>query len=111
MLIDYLSPCLILIDMLSPEILEIFAIQGFIASICIVVLLVIEANVLIRLLPLIKRSADNTSRVAETFEHGEDMIKKLAPRVLDKYPITENYLINCPDFKNPNHIHTKSCLP
>lgn len=96
---------------LSPEILEIFAIQGFIASICIVVLLVIEANVLIRLLPLIKRSADNTSRVAETFEHGEDYIKKFAPRILDKYPQTKDYLVNCSDFGNPYHIHTKACLP
>lgn len=92
---------------LIPE--ELFQLCQFIASICIVILLIIEANVLIRLLPLIKKSAENSSTIATTFEKGSNTIKEFVGHKynFDKKSFSMNHCIAPND---PNHLHSNQCL-
>lgn len=97
---------------------ELALVTGFIASIAICILLVIEANVLIRLLPLIKQSALNSSAIVNKIDQGEGMVKGIMqnkiqiPSEIRNFGVVRRYanLQGCISPDDPHHIHENICF-
>lgn len=88
------------------ELTEIFYIISIVSGLAIILLLAIQSWVLVKLLPEIKRTAQNSSYFTETLHKATDKLG------FDTYPkaLLDVGIKNCKHYKEKGHVHVSTCF-
>jgi len=86
----------------------IFILFSIFSSIAIIVLLAVQSFVLVKLMPLIRTTAQNSSM----FTNALSPIKKMIGFDTKEYPreLTKQGLLHCPKPFEISHVHNSDCV-